>query len=279
MTVLVTGAAGAVGRALVPLLEAREGSVVTTDVVHLEHRGHLVADLAEPAEARALVERIRPDCIVHLAGAFSGHLETDYRANVRTTQSLLSAVSDLAPSCRLVLVGSAAEYGKVAPHENPVRETQRLAPRSIYGLTKATQTSLMHLYVALYRLDVVMARAFNLTGAGLSERLLPGRLERSIAQVRSGETRRIVLGSLEARRDLMPVERFAAELLRVADHGVRDQVYHVASGTPTHIRDYVRATLEAAGLDLGVVEETGTGSGRSADVMDVWANVEKLRGL
>jgi GDP-4-dehydro-6-deoxy-D-mannose reductase len=279
MTILVTGAAGAVGRSLVPLLDAREGDVVTTDVVHLARPGHLVADLAEPAEARALVERLRPDCILHLSGAFSGHLETDYRANVRTTQSLLSAASDLAPSCRIVLVGSAAEYGNVGPHDNPVRETHRLAPRSIYGLTKATQTSLMHLYGALFGLDVVMARAFNLTGAGLSERLLPGRLERAIARVRSGEIDRIVLGSLEARRDLMPVERFATELLRVADHGARDEVYHVASGVPTRIRDYVSATLEAAGLDLGVVEETGSGSPRSAEVMDIWADVEKLRGL
>jgi GDP-4-dehydro-6-deoxy-D-mannose reductase len=277
--VLVTGAAGASGAALLALLEADGHSkVLTTDLRELSRAGHVTCDLTNAVAVLELVKQTRPDRIFHLAGTFTNRFETDHRCNVLATQALLDAVHTEVPKCRVLLVGSAAEYGLVATEENPISESRAAKPASVYGLTKAMQTMLMDYFHLAFGMDLVLARTFNLKGPGLAPNLLPGRLDREIERLKRGEIEAIELGRLDGRRDFVSVEEAAALYVRIAKHGTSGEVYNVASGIPVSLRDYVEARLAEDGLGKAAYRE-GAPTGKSANVLDIWADVRKVSAL
>lgn len=274
---LVTGAAGASGRALVALLESRGHEVHGADLRPSERARHTVCDVASLDAACALVRAARPSVVYHLVGTFSNELATDHRANVLATHAILEAVRREAPRARVLVVGSAAEYGLVPRESCPIAETAPRRPTTTYGRTKALATTLAETYAA-EGLDVVIARPFNLKGRGLPRELLPGRLDHEIARYRRGEIREIALGPLDALRDYVTLEDAARAYLAIAERGDIGAIYNVGSGTPTKMRDYVRDRLAEDGLTMDVVAE-GAPAGNTSAVMASWADVEKLAAL
>ena len=156
MHVLVTGAAGMIGRKLVDRLLA-DGHLggagldrlTLTDVVAPPERPNaapaieaVAADLAEPGVAERLVAG-RPDVVVHLAAVVSGQAETDldlgYRVNLDGARALLEAVrrahEEDGWTPRFVFTSSIAVYG--APLPNPIPEDFHHTPLTSYGAQKA----------------------------------------------------------------------------------------------------------------------------------------------
>ena len=284
MTVLVTGAAGVSGTALLAILErsnAGDTTIHTSDLRDIPRELHVPCDMTSPAAVLDLVRSTRPDRVYHLAGTFTNRFETDHACNVLATRALLEAIRAEVPRCRVLLVGSAAEYGLVAPGQSPVGESHPLRPVSVYGLTKVMQTSLMTYYCAAFNLDIVLARTFNLKGRGLSPSLLPGRLDREIERLTRGEIELIEVGSLDGRRDFISVEDAAALYVRIADHGLRGETYNVASGEPIGLREYVGARLAEDGLPPTAFREGARHDfvGKSANVHEIWADVRKVHSL
>ena len=124
-------------------------------------------DVRDRSRFVSAIDSVEPDLVLHLAATFANDFDEAYSVNVAATRHLLDKVEQSGRRTRILLVGSAAEYGVVRSDENPIREDRVLAPVSIYGLTKAWQTQLAGLY-ASRGVDVVVARIFNLDGPGLS---------------------------------------------------------------------------------------------------------------
>ncbi len=276
---LITGANGALGRVLAVRLMADPGwSVAATS------RRALAAGLEQldvqcsDSVARAIA-RTRPDVIFHLAASFSGDFEEAYACNVGGTRNLLAALSATACPARIVLLGSAAEYGFVQPDENPIRECQRLRPMTVYGLTKAwqTQLGLMH---AAQGADVVVARLFNLLADGMSDRLFVGRVHRQITAAQEDPRAIIEVGSLEAIRDYVPVADAVDQILAIAACGSSGNTYHVGSGRPVRMRDLLSTMLAERGLDMSIVRETSDSSThRGYDVPVAYADMTATQAL
>jgi nucleoside-diphosphate-sugar epimerase len=155
MHVLVTGAAGMVGRKLIAtLLSAGELSgrplsrLTAVDIVApilpetTVATKTLAADLAEDAVAERLIAG-RPDVIFHLAAIVSGEAEVDfdkgYRVNFDGTRALLEAIrraGTAAPYCpRVVFTSSIAVFG--APFPDIIDDDFHLTPLTSYGTQKA----------------------------------------------------------------------------------------------------------------------------------------------
>lgn len=154
MHVLITGAAGMIGRKLTERLvidrtlgdQAIEKLTLIDIVAPLRPAGfsdHVktrAADLTAPgAAAKAVSER--PDVIFHLAGVVSGEAETDfdkgYRVNLDGTRALLEAVrnADGGYKPKFVFTSSIAVYGAPFPHAIP--DDFHLTPLTSYGTQKA----------------------------------------------------------------------------------------------------------------------------------------------
>ena len=280
MRVLVTGAAGFVGRTLLARLATRaDCEVHALDRNPCGDVSHHVCDMREADRVLLVVRTVAPDCIYHLAGSFAETSTAHIAENVETSRNLLEAVRLTNSRSRVLLIGSAAEYGEVRRDANPLREDFPLRPASSYGHAKACQTRLMDDYCRKHGLDVVMARLFNLFGAGASPQLFVGHVEQQIEQFRRGLVGEIVVGNLEAVRDYLPVDKAAAYLECIMERGVRGEVYNVASGEPVSMRDLLERILTHHGIAWEKVRiESAAGRGNST-VPCVYADIAKLRAL
>jgi len=131
MRILVTGAAGYIGSALVRALAGRD--VIATD----QSGTGLVGNLAYPQFARSL---ITPEVgvVFHLASLVSGGAEQNFELGTKVN---LDATRDLLEACRLaghrpkfVFASSIAVYGGRIP--DPVTDETPPSPRLSYGAQK-----------------------------------------------------------------------------------------------------------------------------------------------
>ena len=145
MHALVTGSAGFVGRHLLPRLGAAGFEVVGTDQE---------LDVADASAVASKVAELRPEAIVHLAALSSvaeswRRPELAYRVNYLGARSVLEAAARAAPEARVLLVGSAEEYGSAEPGSLPFTEAAPLRPRfrlrrlPIHNLTSLSQLEKM----------------------------------------------------------------------------------------------------------------------------------------
>ena len=236
-------------------------------------------DLTCPDEVRSLAAAVRPNMVFHMAGAASGDYDIDFPINVLAARNLIEALIAEGVDSTVVLIGSAAEYGMVAPDENPVREDRVLRPVSVYGLTKAFQTQLGTHYALSRNVRVVIARMFNVLAPGLPERLFVGSVERQIGRVLRGESGEIIVGNLEAQRDYIGVDEAMSQLLAISERGISGDVYHVGSGTPTTMAALLDRMLADAGLDRGAVRLDTSGPRPRHDVPVIFADMTKTRRL
>jgi nucleoside-diphosphate-sugar epimerase len=135
--ILVTGAAGMIGRKLV---ERLEGELTLHDVVALPGANSVVSDLSAPGAAEALIAG-RPELIFHLAAVVSGEAEADfdkgYRVNLDGTRHLFEAIRRAGGGYRprLVFASSIAVFG--APFPEAIGDEFLSAPLTSYGTQKA----------------------------------------------------------------------------------------------------------------------------------------------
>src|SRR6266516_6509715 len=158
--ILVTGAAGMIGRKLTERL-GKEGALggkpidklTLLDVVSPAKQENfkgkaetVAANLASPGEAAKAIAA-RPDVIFHLAGVVSGEAELDfdkgYRVNLDGTRALLEAIRATGDGYRprLVYTSSIAVFG--APFPPSIPDDFHLTPLTSYGTQKAIGEALL----------------------------------------------------------------------------------------------------------------------------------------
>lgn len=154
MHILITGAAGMIGRKLTERLikdgrlngntierltlldvvtpEAPSGATIPAETV--------AADLAAPGSAARAIAG-RPDVVFHLAGVVSGEAEIDfdkgYRVNLEGGQALFDAIRRVGDGYKpkVVFSSSMAVYG--APFPPVIPDDFQLTPLTSYGTQKA----------------------------------------------------------------------------------------------------------------------------------------------
>lgn len=253
--ILITGASGFTGRYLLcHLLErlpypAQYFGVDLNPLNIPEGVSPLACNLTDTQSVISLIRQVRPTRIFHLSGTFTNDMEADYAGNVASARNLFDAVLGTANlQCRVLVVGSAAEYGYVANEGEKVEESLPLRPVSVYGLTKTFQTALSQFYARTHGLHVVIVRPFNLIGYGISSRLFIGRVCEQIIALNEGHASEITLGDLSGARDYIDIKD-AVEAYHIAlEQGEAGEVYNVGSGQLSPIRQLVDLIISRCGI-------------------------------
>lgn len=157
MRILITGAAGMVGRKLAERL-VRDGSLAGRRIDALDlhdivpaptPQGSLptsiyIGDLAAEGAVAKLVAP-RHDVIFHLAGIVSGEAEANfelgYRVNLDGTRVLFDAVREAGAAPRLVFTSSIAVFG--APFPDIIPDEFHPTPLTSYGTQKLVSEALL----------------------------------------------------------------------------------------------------------------------------------------
>lgn len=153
--------------------------------------------------------------VIHCAGATRAETSQGFfEANLFPTLGLLEAVADRPIPPRVILIGSAAEYGIVPSTHQPVTEDHPCNPQTMYGIAKHAQT-LVALAAADQGLPVLVARLFNPLGLGMPSHLaLPSFARRIAAAAQDDKVLRV--GDLSVERDFIGAEEAARILLELA---------------------------------------------------------------
>ncbi len=175
MHVLITGAAGMIGRKLTDRLVIDRAlgdhiieKLTLIDIVQptrpagfSDHVKTRAADLAAPGVAAKALEE-RPDVIFHLAGVVSGEAETDlekgYHVNLDGTRALLEAIRAVGDGYKpkAIFTSSIAVFGAPFPHAIP--DEFHLTPLTSYGTQKAMSELMLSDYTRRGILDGVGIR-------------------------------------------------------------------------------------------------------------------------
>jgi GDP-4-dehydro-6-deoxy-D-mannose reductase len=240
---VVTGSSGFVGRELTAHLEA-----AGDEVVGLDRAGG--ADITDATAIRDLIASLRPQAIYHLAavshvgGSWSAAAQV-FRVNAEGTLNVLAAARDAGVE-RVLVVGSADEYGAVSEADLPLGEEAPLRPLSPYGASKVAAEYLGLQSFLGDGLGVIRVRAFNHTGPGQAEHFLIPALARRIAAAEREGRKEVAVGSLEPVRDFLDVADVAAAYRLLVERGSPGEVYNVCSGVGRSVGDVADLLLAMA---------------------------------
>lgn len=243
MKALITGAGGFVGQALAGHLGEAGDEVVGLDRVD-------GPDITDAVAVRDLVTRHQPDAVYHLAAvthigaSWDAPLEV-FRINAEGTLNVLSACA-AAGVDRVLVVGSADEYGAVRPEDLPLSEDAPLRPLTPYGASKVAAEYLALQAFLGERLPVIRVRAFNHTGPSQSDRFMIPGLARRIATAERDRRKEIPIGSLEPVRDFTNVADVVVAYRLLVERGEPGEVYNVCSGVGHSVADVAEHLLGLA---------------------------------
>ncbi|MGB2795971.1 MAG: NAD-dependent epimerase/dehydratase family protein [Phycisphaerae bacterium] len=282
--VAVTGAAGFIGGHLLRhLLDLPEppGRIVAIDLREGLRDPRVVwvpCDLTDAGAVRTVLAETVPDAIAHLAGASAGDdLEACFAVNVLACRNLLASAARMARPPRVLVVGSAAEYGITAGGEEVVDESRPLLATTPYGVTKTLQEAWALLYARRGTVPVVAVRPFNIMGPGQPASLVPAAFLRQVADVLDGKAGEIRVGNTDTRRDFIDVRDVAAAMaaLLSAGEGVVGRVFNVASGATVRIGNMLEACIGLSGRRIPVRRDPARV--RAADVPMIVGDASALR--
>jgi UDP-glucose 4-epimerase len=258
MRVLVTGAAGYLGRAAIE---------------QLRHAGCQVAALARRDVALPDVEVRRGDllhaqslaaalneveAVVHLAALSRGRESVEhpahyYAVNVGGTAALLDALARRAEPAQFVLASTGAVYG--TPSQQPIAENAALDPPNPYAASKVAAEDVTRLQAATGSVGAAVLRIFNAAGA-VGEHGDPDEtriITRAVA-VAAGRVSHVdVNGDGSAVRDFVHVHDVATALvlaLQGCEPGTTKTLN--VGATPASVAEIVRIVEEVTGRPVPV---------------------------
>lgn len=293
MTILVTGAAGFVGFHAINALLDRGADVVGIDnlndyydpALKLARLDILKArkgfsfekmELADDKAVLALVERVRPDRILHLGAQAGVRYSIDQpfayaNSNLHGHLSVLEAARYLGDDLKhLVYASSSSVYGERSAV--PFREDDvTMQPASLYAATKLADELMSSAYASLYGIAATGLRFFTVYGPWgrpdmaywlFSEAMYAGQPIK-------------VFNNGEMERDFTYIDDIVAPLLRILDDAPargHHEVFNIGGASPVKLMDMISA-LEGA---LGMTAEKIMLPMQAGDVTRTYADVSKL---
>ena len=159
MRYLITGGSGYIGSRLVDRLEQRDDTerIVICDVAppkaYRPHTEFERVDVRDRAAVRAVVDRVRPDVLIHLAFILNPTHDEElaYNVDVNGTHNVLEAASQ-AGTAQVLVTTSGVAYGAFADNPVPLTEDDpvRGVPGFSYARDKTESDRLCQLWAATH---------------------------------------------------------------------------------------------------------------------------------
>ncbi len=264
---LITGITGQDGAYLAELLLEKNYSVHglvrraslpnTARIAHLLSHPALAlhqGDITDAASMMALVAKIRPGEIYHLAAQSDVHASfaiPSYTiiANGLSTLTLLEAIRALPQpqACRFYQASTSELFGNSGmPLQD---ECTPFTPASPYSVSKLCAYWLTVNYRQAYRLYAANGILFNHESPIRGEAFVSRKITRAAAARFHGDEAVLKLGNLDAKRDWGHARDFVEGMWRILQQEQPDD-YVLATGISHSVREFAEAAFACAGREL-----------------------------
>jgi UDP-glucose 4-epimerase len=263
--VLVTGGAGTIGSALVDqLVEAGAAQIVVLDNLVRGRRANLAEAKAAAGDRLTLIEgdindralvndlTTGTDVVFHLAALRITQCAEQPRLALESLVDGTFTVAEAAVAAgvkKVIASSSASVYGLAESFPT----TERHHPYNndtFYGAAKTFNEAMLRSFHAMYGLDFVALRYFNVYGPRMDTHgVYTEVLIRWMERIARGE-RPLIFGDGAQTMDFVHVHDIARANVLAARADVTDSVYNIASGTETSLLDLASALLAAMDADL-----------------------------
>lgn len=254
MKALITGSQGFVGKHLSSELSSHRYKVSGIDLREDESTSYV--DLMDRIAIKNYIRMNQPNVLFHLAAQAAipyswENPQKTYELNVIGTINLLEAVRLESPTCRIILVGSADQYG-VTGCASAISERTVSHPPNPYAASKKAQEEISQVYAKAYSLDICISRSFNHCGPGQNLGFLVPDLCHGIVQVEKGKSPYLKIGNTEAIRDFTDVRDIVRAYRLISEKGLGGETYNVGSGIGRSIREVVDTLIAFASCEIEV---------------------------
>lgn len=260
--IVVTGANGFVGTALVQNLRAKEYRVIAIGRKAVKGLDRTIEDYGQLT--RRPGERLVHLAQSHILGGSAKNARNLCNAAVQTTEKLVQEYGS-----EMVYVSSATVYGD--QYTEPVDETAILAGTGIYNEMKIACENIV------MAADGCVVRLANTVGFGMSSATLPAEIAAQLNFGRSGDSSPIEVKRLDPARDWIDVRDAAAGLTSLTIEAVGG-IYNLGSGRAVTVRciaGIMAELAEQASRPIAAATEVATSSSHSylcLDTLKIRAN-------
>lgn len=252
----------------------RSSSFNTARINHLYNNPEILGksmflhygDLIDASSLNRILDKIEPDEIYNL-GAQS-HVKVsfdipDYTAQVDALGTLrfLDAIREtgLTRQVKFFQASTSELYGKV--REIPQTEKTPFHPRSPYAVAKLFSYWTVINYREAYNIFASNGIMFNHESPRRGKTFVTKKVTREITSIILGQSEKLVLGNLEAKRDWGYAPEYCEGMWKIMQHEKAED-FVLATGETHSVRDFVEKTFEYLGIEIGWqgegADETGS---------------------
>ena len=264
------------------LILGTSSSIAQYFIKRLKREGYKVSILSSNKGTKCMydlnsilnkISESKPEVIINFVGIFANDYSKSYKVNVLIPKNILDAAIEMNFNGKIILIGSASEYGtQDRYYENCIEK-----PRSIYGLTKLIQHSLFQYYVNNFSINANYIRLFNVISDNLSEKLFIGNFTEQLKLVLDGITKKIKLGNLSSYRDYLLIDDVYTGFMKIIENGNGSEVYNLGMGKAIFLEEFVQKILLALDLQVELVTESISSAGNIKT--KVVADIDKIKGI
>lgn len=225
-------------------------------------------DLSDSSALIRLLGSIQADEVYNLAA--QSHVKVSFENPEYTsdvvgmgTLRLLEAVRQTKMNSRFYQASSSEMFGKV--QAVPQKEDTPFHPRSPYGVAKVFGYWATVNYREAYDLHASNGILFNHESPRRGENFVTRKITRSVARIKKGLERELVLGNLEARRDWGYARDYVEAMWLMTQAEAGDD-YVIATGETHSVRDFLEVAFGIVDLNWQDYVRTDSKYERPAEV-------------
>lgn len=258
--ILVTGAKGFLGSALLAQLQSQGMKVYGIDV---EQGDITLEDTLKPYEIKNITH------VVHLAGKTFvpeswKHPFSFYQVNVMGTLNVLEFCRRTKASLTYI---SSYLYGE--PESLPISENHPVKSYNPYSHSKVLAENACDFYSRAYGLKIVILRPFNAFGPGQPSRFI---IPEIIERVKDPEVKVVEVMDLRPRRDYIFISDLT-NAIRLSIHAPSG-IFNLGSGYSVSVEEIIREVMEITGIHK---EYRSRGTERPNEIFDLYADISRAK--
>jgi nucleoside-diphosphate-sugar epimerase len=281
--ILITGSTGYVGQHLTQrLLASPQSEIYTfnrTYDIRIPAERSLEGNLLT-ANLLGWLAEVKPDVVYHCIGTEPrAPFEHQMLIHAEGTRRLLQAFIDNGQSPRVIMTGSASEYGL---QNEAIDENIECRPDGEFGISKLSQTMIAQSFARRYDLPVVIGRIFNVYGQSPRHMTVASIASQiAHAELVYPDYSELHVYNLRSRRDFIHIDDVVDALIALSGLSTQNelsgQVYNIGSGVSTAVSVLLDTLLENCRLDSKALKKVSMRLHGVQHEDNSYADIAKIR--